>query len=168
MYLINKDFVELDSGLGSITGRDISSAKYLLLKACGLLHVFKPCATPVRRQAGRKYWSWESGVLTELRAAAEPLETTLPWHQWRFLLLLLTAQKSEVWPGRALQSFDFYLEVGRQKLHFPLCLHLAQRERELVSPVLVGGQLGRTLLSFHLRELSSSSIRNCQGRWQCP
>ena len=30
-----------------------------------------------------------------------------------FFSLLLTAQRSEVWPGRALQSFDFYFEVGR-------------------------------------------------------
>ena len=73
--------MELDSGLGSITGKDISSAVTCLQSlwfASGMR-----CATPIRRQAGRKADGLgEPGVLVVTGAAAEPLETTLPWSQW--------------------------------------------------------------------------------------
>lgn len=67
MCLINKEFVELDSGLGSITGRDISSAVTRLQSLWSASGV--QCATPVRRQAGRKADGLgEPGVLAALQA----------------------------------------------------------------------------------------------------
>ena len=52
MCLINKEVVELDSGLGGITGKDISSA-VACLQSLWLASGMR-CATPTRRQVGKK------------------------------------------------------------------------------------------------------------------
>ena len=58
MYVINKDFVELDSGLGSITGRDISSAVTRLQSLWFVTRLQTLC--DARQEASRKKgrWSW--------------------------------------------------------------------------------------------------------------